>query len=119
MRRTQTITYACMVLVLIGFTAWLVELGHAEPSHRCAGAAIEQAHKLLAFHFGPDDRIEIAPSVKALPSVRNPANMTQRLDVLEVWGYIYKGQYRMRFLYAQLLSECLLMGQEILEYTGL
>jgi hypothetical protein len=115
----QTINHACMVLVLIGFTAWLVEFARAEPSHRCASAATEQARKLLGFHFGPDDRIDIAPSVKTLPSVRNPANRTQRFDVLEVWGHIYKGQYRMRFLYAQQPGECLLMGQEILEYSSL
>ncbi|HAP40754.1 MAG TPA: hypothetical protein DCQ94_13495 [Nitrospira sp.] len=108
-----------MVLVLIGFTACLVEFASAEPSHRCASAATEQARKLLTFHFGPDDRIEIAPSVKTLPSIRNPADRTQRFDVLEVWGYIYKGQYRMRFLYAQQPGECLLMGQEILEYSSL
>ena len=37
------------------------------------------------------------------------------LDVLEVWGYIYKAEYRMRFLYAQMPGTCVLMGQEILE----
>lgn len=119
MLRKQTLTHASVVLILIGFTASLVELAHAEPPHRCASAATEQARKLLAFHFGPDDRIEIAPSVKTLPSIRNPADRTQRLDVLEVWGYIYKGQYRMRFLYGQQPTECLLMGQEILEYSSL
>jgi hypothetical protein len=51
--------------------------------------------------------------------MRNPANRKQLLDVLQVWGYIYKGQYRMRFIYARLPGECLLMGQEILEYADL
>ena len=27
------------------------------PSHRCAAAAVEQAQKLLVFHFGADDRM--------------------------------------------------------------
>ena len=35
--------------------------------------------------------------------------------MLEVWGYIYKAEYRMRFIYAQIPDSCLLMGQEILE----
>jgi hypothetical protein len=91
----------------------------AQPSHHCASAASEQAQKLLVFHFGPDDRIEIDKSVKALAPIRNPANRGQRLDVLEVWGHIYKGQYRMRFIYARLPGECVLMGQEVLEYAGL
>jgi len=87
--------------------------------HHCAGAATDQAKKLLVFHFGPDDRIEIDKTVKELAPLRNPANKEQLFDVLEVWGYIYKGQYRMRFIYARLPGQCLLMGQEILEYASL
>jgi hypothetical protein len=91
----------------------------AQPPHHCASAASEQAQKLLVFHFGPDRRIEIDKSVKVLAPIRNPANGAQRLDVLEVWGHIYKGQYRMRFIYAPLPKECVLMGQEVLEYASL
>ena len=69
-------------------------------------------------HDGGDDRIEIDKSVRTLLPMRNPANRLQRLDVLEVWGRIYKGEYRMRFLYAQ-TSDCVLMGQEILEFASL
>jgi hypothetical protein len=87
--------------------------------HRCSTAAIEQAQKLLTFHFGPDGRIEIDKSVKVLAPVRNPANRAQRFDVLEVWGHIYKGDYRMRLIYARLPNECVLMGQEVLEYASL
>lgn len=87
-------------------------------STQCKDQAIKQAAKLLEFHFGPDDRIEIQPEVKALPSIVNPRNKKQRFDVLEVWGYIYKGQYRMRFEYYS-PSDCILMGQEILEYANL
>ncbi len=104
---------ACAALMLLG------SLAHAAPPHRCAGAATEQAAKLLAFHFGPDDRIEVDKSVKELTPLRNPANRKQLFDVLQVWGHIYKGQYRMRFIYARLPGECLLMGQEILEYADL
>jgi len=86
--------------------------------HHCSGAAIEQAPKLLAFHFGPDSRIEIDKTAKALSPIRNPANRAQRLDVLEVWGHIYKGQYRMRFIYAQSPKDCVLVGQEVLEYAA-
>jgi len=98
---------------------FLTSLAHAEPAHHCSNAAVEQAKKLLAFHFGPDNRIEIDRSVKVLTPIHNPANKEQLLDVLEVWGYIYKGLYRMRFIYARLPGECVLMGQEILEYASL
>ena len=91
----------------------------AQPPHHCAGAAGEQARKLLAFHFGPDDRIEIDKLVKVLAPIRNPANRAQRFDVLEVWGHIYKGDYRMRFIYARLPGDCTLVGQEILEFASL
>ena len=104
---------ACVAVMLLG------SLAHAEPPHRCANAATEQAAKLLGFHFGPDERIEVDRSVKELTPIRNPANRKQLFEVLQVWGHIYKGQYRMRFVYARLPGDCLLMGQEILEYADL
>jgi hypothetical protein len=91
----------------------------AQKAHRCAPAALAQAPRLLAFHFGPDSRIEIDKSVRVLASIRNPANSTQRFDVLEVLGHVYKGDYRMRFIYARVPGECLLMGQEVLELASL
>jgi hypothetical protein len=90
-----------------------------QPSpHHCSSAALEQAPKLLAFHFGPDSRIEIDKTARALTPIRNPANRAQRLDVLEVWGHIYKGQYRMRFIYMRSPKDCVLVGQEVLEYAS-
>lgn len=94
-------------------------LAYGEPSHRCAAAATKQAQRLLGFHAGPDDRIEIDKTVKVLGPMRNPHNKSQTFDVLEVWGYIYKGQYRMHFIYAQVPGDCLLMGQEIIEFASL
>lgn len=92
---------------------------HANAAPQCADDASAQAHKLLAFHFGEDERISIAEEVKEMPPLRNPANKRQQLDVLEVWGFVYKAQYRMRFLYARSDETCALMGQEILEYATL
>ena len=48
-----------------------------------------------------------------------PPTRAQRFDVLEVWGHIYKGDYRMRLIYARIPEECVLMGQEVLEYASL
>jgi hypothetical protein len=84
----------------------------------CAAPAIDRAKQLLTFHSGPDDRMTIDKTVKRLPSLRNPENPAQSYDVLEVWGYIYKGKYRMRFIYFNSrATSCLLMGEEILEYA--
>ena len=105
--------------VLGAILLFLYSLAYAEPAYHCSSAAMEQAKKLLAFHAGQDKRIEIDKSVKKLAPIPNPANKKQLFDVLEVWGYIYKGQYRMRFIYARLPGECILMGQEILEYASL
>jgi hypothetical protein len=76
-----------------------------------------QAKKLLAFHYGINEGIEIDPDIKALAFIRNPANKKQQFAVLEVWGYIYKAQYRMRFMYYRPVDKCILMGQEILEFA--
>lgn len=86
---------------------------------QCSAEAIAQAQKLLAFHFGEDDRISIEDQARELPAIRNPANPKQKFAVLEVWGYIYKGEYRMRFIYYRLKQDCVLMGQEILESAKL
>lgn len=111
--RTVSVILTLIALLLLNQSA------NAEPVHRCSGAATEQAGKLLVFHFGEDQRIEIDKSVKKLAAIRNPANRKQLLDVLEVWGYIHKGQYRMRFTYARLAEGCVLMGQEIMEFADL
>jgi hypothetical protein len=84
--------------------------------HPCQDRALVQAEKLLTFHFGYDDRIFIDPEIVQLSDIKNPAGKDY-YDVLEVWGYIYKGRYRMTFTYAQGVSGCLLMGQRILEYA--
>ena len=56
---------------------------------------------------------------RPLPSIANPANPKQRFDVLEVWGDVYKGRYRMRLEYYRSGGSCVLMGQEILEHASL
>ncbi|MEP6881817.1 MAG: hypothetical protein ABI866_07485 [Dokdonella sp.] len=86
---------------------------------QCEADALAQAEKLLAFHADNDDRAEVASNAKALPSVVNPVNKKQRFLVLEVMGYVYKGNYRMRFLYYPIDGDCVLMGEEILELSSL
>lgn len=85
----------------------------------CAAEARQQAQRLLDFHVGGDDRIEIAPEVVEKSPRRNPANLKQQFQVLEVLGTIYKGEYRMRLIYYRLDGSCVLMRQEILEHASL
>lgn len=82
----------------------------------CKTEAVEEAHKLLAFYRDNDDRIVIDDKVTPLAKIKNPANEKQLLNVLETWGYIYKGRYRMPLIFS---SDCILMGEEILEYANL
>ena len=108
-----------VLLALLLGIGWL-GLGTAQASPPlCAKDALEQAQRLLVFHFGEDDRIEIDPEVVEKAPLRNPANKNQTFQVLEVWGTIYKGQYRMRLIYYPLGQDCVLMGQEVLEYASL
>ena len=112
---TSTQMKKLAVLALFLACTWV----NATPVHHCAAHALKQAEKLLPFHFGPDERIAIDKSVKVMSPIRNPANKAQSFDVLEVWGSVYKGQYKMHFIYAQLGGDCVLMGQEILEHASL
>ena len=86
--------------------------------HKCGAHALKQAKKLLEFHFGPDNRMEIEKKTKSLRAIKNPAG-NGKYDVLQVGAWIYKGRYRMRFIYGYAGGECVLMGQEILEYANL
>ena len=91
----------------------------AAADHACADDARKRAAALLTLHFndgeaGPIENMSIADEVKALAPIKAMKGKG-KFDVLEVWGYIYKGEYRMRFIYAQIPDTCLLMGQEILE----
>jgi len=104
-----------VMLVLLLTTS---RFASAEAVHHCSAEAVIQAKKLLDFHFGLDDRTEIDEHVTVLKPIKNPAGQG-KFDVLEVYGHIYKGTYRMHFIYAQMENQCVLVGQEILELTTL
>ena len=90
-----------------------------EQPHKCAADALVQARKLLEFHFGgPDDRMDVDREAKPVHPIKNPAG-DDKYDVLEIWAQIYKGRYRMHFIYGYAGNECVLVGQEILEYANL
>ncbi len=98
--------------------------------HPCAGDALKRAAMLLRFHFvmevgdppkklanAPDLNLWVDNKYKALKPINAPVGKG-KLDVLEVQGAIYKANYRMRFIYAQIKGSCALMGQEIIELSN-
>ena len=91
----------------------------ADNEPHCADDAREHAVKLLALHVDDSGlRSGIDKSVTRAPSIHNPAYPKQKLDVLAIDGWVYKSRYRMRFIYAPMPDdECVLVGQEILEFA--
>nr|WP_206364871.1 hypothetical protein [Sphingomonas populi] len=89
----------------------------ATPAHPCAAEARTQALMLLRFHNDGDNRATIDPA--SLRKIGTVASLVgkRRFDVLEIWGSVYKGEYRMRLIYANPAGMCVLMGQEILEHS--
>lgn len=73
--------------------------------------------ELLRFH-GQIDQTDLAMDIDANVTPIAPVGALRgggQLDVLEVWGYVYRTEYRMRFVYAQGFDSCVLLGQEIFE----
>jgi hypothetical protein len=108
----SVIALVASLLFAISFQSFAAEKKSAET---CKPQAISEAKKLLAFYRDNDDRAEIDDHVTPLAKIQNPENKSQYFDVLQVWGNIYKGKYRMRFIF---LNDCTLMGEEILEYAN-
>jgi hypothetical protein len=102
--------FATLLLIFLETSAY------AQTQHACAKDAAAKAAALLKLHFDDGDnlKISIGSEVKTLRPVRALRGKGS-FDVLEVWGYIYKAEYRMRFIYARIKGSCVLMGQEILE----
>jgi len=101
----------CALAALIVALAPAVSLAHP-----CDADAIKRGTPLLKLHFEADqlENASVEDTVKELPPIK-ALKGKGKFDVLEVWGHIYKADYRMRFIYAQVSGSCLLMGQEILE----
>jgi hypothetical protein len=111
LRRDQIMKVVFAFVLLVGSATAAL----AQP-HACAADAVAKADQLLRFHgeIPPDQPYAVDKEVKVLPSVK-ALKGNGRFDVLEIWGHIYKADYRMRLIYAQIKGACALMGQEILE----
>src|SRR5262245_29842119 len=93
-------------------------LVHAADSHRCSADAINRAKALLIFHTSAAENVSVESTISVLAPLRNPVNRRQYFDVLEVHGYVYRANYQMRLIYAQIPGTCALMGQEIVERSN-
>lgn len=91
--------------------------------HACEKDAIGRADHLLRLHLSGDSNatdindLSIEEKVTKKAPIKAPYGKG-KFDVLEVNGNVYKGNYRMRFIYAQIKEECVLMGQELLEIAN-
>lgn len=94
-------------------------IAHSASGHPCSSDAVARAKDLLVFFRHPDETgfsgqwsvDETARNAGTVSAITGPG----RYDVLEVWGNVYKGRYRMRLIYAVVGGKCVLMGEEILE----
>ncbi|KGT95875.1 hypothetical protein NG99_01670 [Erwinia typographi] len=107
-----------IVASMVMLTAFSSFAATNKSSMTCKDSALRDAKKLLSFYRDNDDRISIDDKVTPRPQIKNPQNASQTFDVLETWGYIYKGKYRMRLTYYSAI-DCTLMGEDILEYADL
>jgi hypothetical protein len=101
-----------ILMMLVGVTAVQAQTA----PHACSADALAKAAALLRFHAGAEAGLPVGveQTVKVLPPVK-ALRGNGRFDVLEVVGHVYKADYRMHLIYAQIKGSCLLMGQEILE----
>ncbi|WP_313572740.1 hypothetical protein [Pseudescherichia sp.] len=112
----STVRYLKLLILISTLVTGGAYAAAQSSSLACKQGALNASQKLLAFYRDNDDRIVIDDKVTPLAKIKNPANEKQLLNVLETWGYIYKGRYRMRLIFS---SDCILMGEEILEYANL
>jgi hypothetical protein len=99
------------IFVLIFYSVTLF----AYPQDRCDSETRSRAESLLALHSDSKDDLTIESKVKHLKPVKDPIGKS-KLKVDEVWGHIDKVKYRMRFFYQVVGDQCVLAGQEILEF---
>ena len=111
------VKFFCLTALLAGVFA--CASAEAATVHPCSADAVAQAKKLLVFYLHLDDGTtnrqwsvdDTARKIGEVSAIRGK----RRFAVLEVWGNVYKGSYRMRFIYALVGGECILMGEEIFE----
>lgn len=57
--------------------------------------------------------VKIENEYRVLPATRNPSDKRQRVDILEFYGFVHRGQALIRLHYLQMPALCQLGAQEI------
>lgn len=85
--------------------------------HACAEDASRRAKALIAFNYptSPEFALLGERPVRVLAPIKRP-EIGDRLDVLEVYGFVHRARYRVRILYAQ--GNCTMLGQEIVDISS-
>lgn len=117
-------------IILLNFlSSTIVSAGEENISqsvHICSKPGRAAAEKLFKMHYDmTENNISylIGDNVKVLTPIKAPLG-NRKYDVLEYWVSVGKmGSFRIRMIYAVLNTDgkpdCVLMGQEILDYSKL
>ena len=81
------------------------------------GEAGRRAKALIAFNYGTslDYALLSELPIRVLPPIKRP-EIGDRLDVIEVVGFVNRARYRVRILYAQ--GRCAMLGQETVDVSS-
>lgn len=111
---TNKISLALILALIAPLSAHAKARNVASAPHHCAEDAKVVAMQVLKLHTQADDRAVLEDKVTTMAPIR-ALKGRGKLDVLEVWGNVYKADYRIRVLYAQIKDSCASLGFEIIE----
>jgi len=112
-------------LALLALPAGIAHAQKAAPP--CAAEAARDAESLLKFHAteggkDPEMASDVAPvdigDVVDAGGLKPLKGHSSRYKVLEVIGHVYRTDYRIHVIYAEMPDQCMLVGQEILVIDG-
>ena len=105
------------LLIVFALSLPVFSTATAQAADGCVADAVQKAKQLLLLQSDNDDRTEIdAPTFKKTGTIK-ALRGKGKFDVIEGLGYVYKGEYRLRLYYAEIGGDCVLMGQEVVEYA--
>ncbi|MFC7067043.1 hypothetical protein [Brucella rhizosphaerae] len=105
------------LLIVFALSLPVFSTATAQAADSCVADAVQKAKQLLLLQSDNDDRTEIdAPTFKKTGTIK-ALRGKGKFDVIEGLGYVYKGEYRLRLYYAEIGGDCVLMGQEVVEYA--
>ncbi|MGE3261023.1 MAG: hypothetical protein AB7K68_04510 [Bacteriovoracia bacterium] len=111
---TNKISLALILALIAPLSGMAKTRNVASSPHHCAEDAKVVAMEALKLHTQADERATLDDKVTTMTPIR-ALKGKGKLDVLEVWGSVYRADYRIRVLYAQIKDSCASLGFEIIE----